>query len=79
MQFTPFLYLTLLEEDRGLAERAHELLAWNGGGTNSSVTGVVNVDSQGNVHPDQFFQTFTQGNVRERSSGNIRSRLLLIR
>jgi radical SAM protein with 4Fe4S-binding SPASM domain len=40
------------------------LLEWNGGGNNSSGRGVANIDTQGNVHPDQFWQTMNLGNVK---------------
>ena len=63
----PFLYLTLSQEDPVAAENAYELLSWNGGGANSSGIGIANVDSQGDVHPDQFFKSVTLGNVRERA------------
>ena len=62
-----FLYLTLLDEDPVAAQAVYELLAWNGGAAHSSGTGIANVDTQGNVHPDQFFQGVTLGNVRERA------------
>jgi radical SAM protein with 4Fe4S-binding SPASM domain len=61
-----FLYLTLLESDPEGAQRAYDLLAWNGGGRYSSGVGVADVDPQGNVHPDQFWQSAVLGNVRER-------------
>jgi radical SAM protein with 4Fe4S-binding SPASM domain len=62
-----FLYLTLLESDPEGAQRAYDLLAWNGGGRYSSGVGVADVDPQGNVHPDQFWQSAVLGNVRERA------------
>lgn len=40
-------------------------MRWNGGGANSSGVGIGNIDAQGNIHPDQFWQTHTLGNVRE--------------
>lgn len=43
----------------------------DGGGANSSGVGIANIDSQGNVHPDQFWQTATLGNVRERTFSEI--------
>ncbi len=60
-------YLLLrMERDRHpLLEEARELLGWNGGGANSSGTGIANIDPQGNVHPDQFWQDVTLGNVKE--------------
>ncbi len=59
-----YLYSRLLQEDPARAERAYELLSWNGGGANSSGVGIANIDPQGNVHPDQFWQSLTLGNVR---------------
>jgi len=66
-----YLYLRLLKEDPGRAELARRLLEWNGGGANSSGVGIANIDSYGNVHPDQFWQTHTLGNVRERPFSQI--------
>ena len=63
----PYLYLTLLREgDAARAEAALAALAWNGGGANASGTGIADIDAQGNVHPDQFLQSLTFGNVTER-------------
>ena len=61
-----YLYLKLSREDPVRAELARRFLEWNGGGTHSSGVGIANIDSCGNVHPDQFWQTHTLGNVRER-------------
>lgn len=66
-----YLYLRLQEEDPSRAEDAFKLMQWNGGGANSSGVGIANIDSQGNVHPDQFWQTHTIGNVREQSFSEI--------
>ena len=46
-------------------EEARRLLSWNGGGANSSGRGIANIDTQGNVHPDQFWQDITLGNVKQ--------------
>ena len=67
----PFLYMTLLKTDPEEAERVYELLAWNGGGRNSSGVGIADIDTQGNVHPDQFWQSAVLGNVRERPFSEI--------
>ena len=61
-----YLYLKLLEQRAPHARQTWELLEWNGGGANSSGVGIANIDSCGNVHPDQFWQTHNLGNVRER-------------
>ncbi|MBI4341044.1 MAG: radical SAM protein [Candidatus Omnitrophica bacterium] len=61
-----YLYLKLRDADPAHAEYARQLLEWNGGGANSSGVGIANIDAQGHVHPDQFWQTHTLGNVRER-------------
>ncbi len=45
-------------------DQARELLAWNGGGATSSGRAVANIDTQGNVHPDQFWQDVQLGNVK---------------
>ena len=66
-----YLYVKLLKEDPQRAELARRLLEWNGGGANSSGIGIGNVDSYGNVHPDQFWQTYTLGNVRQRPFSEI--------
>jgi Fe-coproporphyrin III synthase len=33
--------------------------------------GIGNIDTQGNVHPDQFWQSLTLGNVKERPFSKI--------
>ena len=65
------LYLKLLHEDPERAAMTRSLLEWNGGGANSSGVGIANIDACGNVHPDQFWQTSTLGNVRERPFSEI--------
>ncbi len=60
-----YLYMKLAAENPERAEQAYNLMAWNGGGAHSSGVGIANIDSQGNVHPDQFWQTHTLGNVRD--------------
>lgn len=67
----PYLYMRLKRENPERAERAMELLNWNGGGTHSSGTGLSNIDTQGNVHPDQFWHELTLGNVKERKFSDI--------
>ncbi|MHB8434082.1 MAG: radical SAM protein [Candidatus Tyrphobacter sp.] len=62
-----YLYLSLLKEDSARAASALEALLWNGGGANSSGIGIADIDTQGNVHPDQFLQSVTLGNVKERA------------
>jgi radical SAM protein with 4Fe4S-binding SPASM domain len=62
-----YLWMHLKHRDPVRAERALELLRWNGGGSHGSGTGIANIDSQGNVHPDQFWQDILLGNVREKS------------
>lgn len=67
----PYLLMRLRERDPEGAKRALELLEWNGGGANASGRGIGNIDSQGNVHPDQFWQSLTIGNVREKPFSRI--------
>lgn len=66
-----YIYLKLLEENPDEAGRVKGLLSWNGGAANSTGVGIGNIDFHGNVHPDQFWQDYTFGNVRERSFGEI--------
>ncbi len=66
-----YIYRKLLEEDPGKAEETRRLLAWNGGGAHSTGVGIANIDFFGNVHPDQFWQDYSFGNIRERNFGDI--------
>jgi radical SAM protein with 4Fe4S-binding SPASM domain len=66
-----YLYLKLLAENDPRAENVRTLLEWNGGGAYSTGVGIANIDFVGNVHPDQFWQDYTFGNVRDRSFGDI--------
>lgn len=61
----PYLYLKYLKEDKKRAEVIYNLLSTNGG--NRSGIAFANVDHLGNVHPDQFTQHHTLGNVKEKS------------
>jgi len=51
------------------AERIHDYLRINGG--DPAGERVANVDYQGNVHPTQFWQNYSLGNVRDRPFGAI--------
>ena len=64
-----YLYLKLLKTDPARAKLVYELLLSNGG--NASGMYIANVDHRGYVHPDQFWQDVTFGNVRERPFGDI--------
>ena len=66
-----YLYLRLLEENPERAGEVLQLLRWNGGGSHGSGTGIGNIDTQGNVHPDQFWQSLTLGNVKQRPFSEI--------
>ncbi|MZP28846.1 putative heme d1 biosynthesis radical SAM protein NirJ1 [Heliobacterium undosum] len=59
-----YLYLKTKEKNPELAEKVWKLMQLNGG--NRSGIAFANVDSQGFVHPDQFTQNHTFGNVKER-------------
>lgn len=59
-----YLLLRMEQENHPNLEEARRLLGWNGGGANSSGRGIANIDTQGNVHPDQFWQDITLGNVK---------------
>jgi radical SAM protein with 4Fe4S-binding SPASM domain len=60
----PYLWLRLLARDSTTADRALELMRWNGGGNHGSGVGLANIDTQDAVHPDQFWQEHTLGNVK---------------
>lgn len=64
-----YIYLRALQEDPEKAERIRSLIGINGG--NRSGIAFGEVDPWGNVHPDQFSQQITFGNVRERKFGEI--------
>src|SRR5690606_3382118 len=59
-----YLLLRMERENHPNLEQARQLLGWNGGGANSSGRGIANIDTQGNVHPDQFWQDVILGNVK---------------
>ena len=64
-----YLYMKLKEKDPARAQIILELLRLNGGNRTGIAIGAV--DWYGNVHPDQFTQNHTFGNVRERKFGDI--------
>lgn len=59
-----YILLRQVREGSPLAEQTYRLLSWNGGGANSSGRGIANIDTQGFIHPDQFWQSVTLGNVK---------------
>ena len=64
-----YLYLKYKDTDPERAAYIYRLIKTNGG--NRSGIAFANVDNVGNVHPDQFTQHHTLGNVRERSFRDI--------
>ena len=64
-----YLYLKLKKKDPKKAEEALKLLKLNGG--NSSGQGIACVDFNGYVHPDQFWQHYSLGNIRNRRFSEI--------
>ena len=65
----PYIYLYFKQRDPERAKKIMELLKTNGG--NRTGMAIGQVDSFGNVHPDQFTQNHPFGNVRERKFGQI--------
>ncbi|MEI7910019.1 MAG: radical SAM protein [Verrucomicrobiota bacterium] len=61
----PYLLVRMARENHPNLEEARRLLAWNGGGANSSGRGIANIDTRGDVHPDQFWQDVLLGNVKQ--------------
>lgn len=66
-----YMLMRMKREGSARFEEVRDLLEWNGGGANSSGTGISNIDTQGNVHPDQFWQALQLGNVKERPFSEI--------
>ena len=65
-----YLYLKAVKANKlEMAEKMKDLLSLNGG--NRSGIAFGEVDPNGYVHPDQFTQQHTLGNVRERKYGDI--------
>jgi len=64
-----YLYLKAHEEGRKDAGQILELLRMNGG--NSSGVRIGAVDDKGDVHPDQFWRSYSAGNVLQRKFGDI--------
>ena len=64
-----YLYLKLKQKDPYRAEEVLRLLRLNKG--NSSGRGIGCVDSNGFVHPDQFWRHYSLGNIRERRFSEI--------
>ena len=65
-----YMYLKALQEGKDeLAQQIKKYIAMNGG--NRSGMAFAEVDQHGYVHPDQFTQHHTFGNVRERKFGDI--------
>lgn len=64
-----YLYMRLLKEDPERAREVYKLLNANGG--NSTGIAIGCVDNLGNVHADQFWQTKSFGNVRQRPFSEI--------
>lgn len=66
-----YLLLRQIKENSPRAVETLRLLQWNGGGANSSGRGIANIDTQGNVHPDQFWQSVHLGNVKTQNFNDI--------
>ncbi|MCP8307746.1 MAG: radical SAM protein [archaeon] len=64
-----YLYLKLKERGDERAERVYNLMKKHGG--NSSGVGIADIDSQGYVHPDQFWTHYSLGNVKKRKFSEI--------
>ena len=66
-----YLYLKLIEKQPGAGRRstASAVVERRRGQFNGC--GIGNIDFFGNVHPDQFWQDYTFGNIRERGFGDI--------
>lgn len=65
----PYIYMKAKQEDPELAEKMLEKLKRNGG--NRSGIAIANIDSFGNVYPDQFSRFMKLGSLRESSFQDI--------
>lgn len=66
-----YILLRQLRKGSPLAAQTLRMLGWNGGGANSSGRGIANIDTQGNIHPDQFWQSVTLGNVKTQKFSDV--------
>ncbi len=66
-----YVYLKLLKEDPKRAKEVWKLLAWNGGGMNSSGVGIGCIDFNGKVHANQFWGHYDLGDIHEKSFSKI--------
>jgi radical SAM protein with 4Fe4S-binding SPASM domain len=64
-----YLYIKLKEKNPAKAEEVLKLLKLSKG--NSSGAGIGSVDFNGNVHPDQFWQHYSLGNILEQPFSKI--------
>ncbi len=64
-----YIYLKIKEKDPARAEQVLDLLKLNRG--NSSGLGIGCVDFNGYVHPDQFWQHYSLGNIRKNKFSEI--------
>ena len=64
-----YLYLKVKKSNPAHAQNIYRWLRANGG--NASGVGIANIDNQGNVHGDQFWQNVSFGNINERRFGDI--------
>ncbi len=65
----PYLLQRVARDQPHRYEQVKRLLQANGG--NATGVGIAGVDHRGNVHPDQFWQHHTFGNVRQRHFSEI--------
>lgn len=64
-----YIYQKLMRQKPVDAGRVHSLLSVNGG--NNSGIRISSIDEAGNVHPDQFWQHYSLGNVKSRNFSEI--------
>jgi radical SAM protein with 4Fe4S-binding SPASM domain len=65
----PYLLLKMAQEKNQLYEKAEHLLLTNGG--NKIGEKIASVSWDGSVHPDQFWQNYSLGNVKDKFFGQI--------
>lgn len=66
-----FLWLSTKRRNPKRAAEIWRLLHQNGGLLHAAGSGIANIDSRGDVHPDSFWHTHTLGNVKTRPFSKI--------
>jgi radical SAM protein with 4Fe4S-binding SPASM domain len=67
----PYLFLRLQKNEPERAAQVFKMIRAVNGDSTASGVGIASIDTQGNVHPDRFWQDYKLGNVREQLFSSI--------